>query len=151
GRRGALADRNAHDDEVGAFNRRRVGVDDLIRDAELHDAAAGLRRARRRHDAADKLLRPRCAGDRRADQADPDQRKAAEGRVGRHEPVAYGPPPLEGEGRTAEGSPGRSGGGPANDGEAAYGEAPSPPPDPLTPSDLSPPGGGGSCTICDRP
>jgi len=46
-------------------------------------------------------------------------------------------PPLKGEGRTAAGSPGWGGGG------AAYAEALSPPPGPLTRSDLPPPGGGG--------
>jgi hypothetical protein len=45
-------------------------------------------------------------------------------------------PPLQGEGRTAEGSPGWG------DGSAAYVEALPPPPGPLTRSDLPPPGGG---------
>ena len=46
-------------------------------------------------------------------------------------------PPLQGEGRTAEGGPGWGGG------EAEYAEALPPPPGPLTRSDLPPPGGGG--------
>ncbi len=46
-------------------------------------------------------------------------------------------PPLQGEGRTAEGSPGWG------DGDAAYAEALPPPPGPLTRADLPPPGGGG--------
>jgi len=46
-------------------------------------------------------------------------------------------PPLQGEGRTAEGSPGWG------DGDAAYVEALSPPPGPLARADLPPPGGGG--------
>ena len=74
----ALADRNADDDEIGAFDRGRIGVDDLIRDAEFHDAPARLRRTRGRHDAADEVLRPRGARDRGADQADPDQCEAPE-------------------------------------------------------------------------
>ncbi len=52
-------------------------------------------------------------------------------------------PPLKGEGRTAEGSPGWGGGGPADDGDAANAEALSPPPGPLARADLPPPGGGG--------
>ena len=53
-----------------------------------------------------------------------------------------GHPPLEGEGRTAEGSPGWGDGGAADDGDAVYEEALSPPPGPLTQADLPPPGGG---------
>ncbi len=45
-------------------------------------------------------------------------------------------PPLQGEGRTAEGSPGWG------DSDARHAEAPSPPPGPLTRADLPPPGGG---------
>ncbi len=45
-------------------------------------------------------------------------------------------PPLQGEGRTAEGSPGW------DDSDAAYAEALSPPPGPLTRADLPRPGGG---------
>ncbi len=52
--------------------------------------------------------------------------------------VAVGHPPLEGEGRTARGSPGWG------DGGAACAEALSPPPGPLTRADLPPPGGGGN-------
>jgi len=47
-------------------------------------------------------------------------------------------PPLEGEGRTAAGSPGWGGGGPADDGDAANAEALSPPPGPLARADLPP-------------
>jgi excinuclease ABC subunit C len=49
-----------------------------------------------------------------------------------HPPLEGPHPPLEGEGRTAEGSPGWG------DGGAAYAEALSPPPGPLTRSDLPP-------------
>jgi excinuclease ABC subunit C len=55
-------------------------------------------------------------------------------------------PPLqeEGEGRTAEGSPGWGDGGAADEGGAAYAEALPPPPGPLARADLPPPGGGGA-------
>jgi hypothetical protein len=56
--------------------------------------------------------------------------------------MASGHPPLQGEGRTAEGSPGWGDGGAADDGDAVYEEALSPPPGPLTQADLPPPGGG---------
>jgi len=61
---------------------------------------------------------------------------------GPHPPPEGAHPPLEGEGRTAEGSPGWSGGGGVNTGHAACAEALSPPPGPLTRSYLPPPGGG---------
>jgi branched-chain amino acid transport system ATP-binding protein len=57
--------------------------------------------------------------------------------------IAVDHPPLQGEGRAAEGSPGWGGGRAADDGSAVYAEALSPPPGPLTRSDLPPPGGGG--------
>src|SRR5258707_4516473 len=47
-------------------------------------------------------------------------------------------PPLEGEGRIAEGNPGWGGSRAANDSDAAYAERPSPPPGPLTRADLPP-------------
>jgi excinuclease ABC subunit C len=60
-------------------------------------------------------------------------------------------PPLEGEGKigisAAEGGPGWGTGGAANDGDVAYAEALSPPPGPLTRSDLPPPGGGGGPSL----
>jgi error-prone DNA polymerase len=52
---------------------------------------------------------------------------------------ATGHPPLKGEGRIAEGDPGWG------DSGAAYVEALSPPPGPLTRADLPPSGGGGQC------
>ena len=64
--------------------------------------------------------------------------------------LAHGHPPLKGEGRTAEGSPGWGDGKAAGDGEAVYVEAPSPPPGPLTRSDLPPPGGGGRLGSCEE-
>src|SRR5579871_4618747 len=61
--------------------------------------------------------------------------------------IACGDPPLEGEGRTAEGSPGWG------DSGAAFAERPSPPPGPLARADLPPPGGGDrrNVPICDCP
>jgi cobaltochelatase CobN len=47
-------------------------------------------------------------------------------------------PPLEGEGRTAEGSPGWGGGGAARDVDAEFAARPPPPPGPLTRADLPP-------------
>jgi len=58
--------------------------------------------------------------------------------------LAYAHPPLEGEGRTAEGSPGWGDGEAVNDSDAIYAEALSPPSGPLTRADLPPPGGGGA-------
>src|SRR5882672_12567261 len=57
--------------------------------------------------------------------------------------MAVGHPPLKGEGRTAEGSPGWGDSGAVDDGDASYAEVLSPPPGPLTRADLPPPGGGG--------
>ena len=76
--RAAGADRDADDDEIGAFDRRRIGLDHLIGDAELGDAPARGGRARRRDDRARRALRARRARDRGADQADADQREAVE-------------------------------------------------------------------------
>ena len=78
GDRAAGADRNADDDEVGAFDRLGVGLDHLVGEAELGDAPARLRRARGGDDRADGALRARRARDRGADQADADQRQAVE-------------------------------------------------------------------------
>ena len=78
GDRAAGADRNADDDEVGAFDRGGVGLDHLIGDAEFGDAPARLRRTRGGDDRAHRALRPRGARDRGADQPDADQRQAVE-------------------------------------------------------------------------
>ena len=51
-------------------------------------------------------------------------------------------PPLEGEGRIAEGDPGWGDGRAAGAGDAEYAETLSPPPGPLTRADLPPSGGG---------
>ncbi len=76
----AGADRDADDDEVGAFRRSGVGFDNLVGDAEFGDAAARGGGARRRHDLASRALGARRARDRRADQANADQRQAIEHR-----------------------------------------------------------------------
>ena len=80
----AGADRNADDDEIGAFDRGGVGLDHLIGDAELGDALARLRRARGGDDRAHRALRARRARDRAADQAEADQRQAVEERLLAH-------------------------------------------------------------------
>ena len=82
GDRAAGADRNADDDEIGAGDRRGVGLDDLIGKAKLGDAPPRRRRARGRDDLAHHALRARRARNRRADQADADQRQAVEQRCG---------------------------------------------------------------------
>ena len=64
GDRAAGADRNADDDEIGAFDRGGVGLDHLIGEAELGDALARLRRARGGDDRAHRALRARRARDR---------------------------------------------------------------------------------------
>src|SRR6266849_7165485 len=51
-------------------------------------------------------------------------------------------PPLKGEGRTAEGSPGWGGGRAAKTPMPEFAARPSPPPGPLARADLPPPGGG---------
>ena len=79
----AGADRNADDDEVGAFDRGGVALDHLIDDAEFGHALARLRRARGRDDRAHRALRARRARDRAADQAEADQRQAVEDRLAR--------------------------------------------------------------------
>ncbi len=78
GDRAADADRNAEDDEVGAFHRRGVGLDHLVGDAEFGDAPARLRRTRGGDDRAHRALRLGGARDRGADQSDTDQRETVE-------------------------------------------------------------------------
>ena len=76
----AGADRNADDDEIGAFDRGGVGLDHLIGEPEFGHALARLRRARGGDDRARGALGAGGARDRRADQADADQRQAVEKR-----------------------------------------------------------------------
>ena len=83
----AGADRNADDDEIGAFDRGGVALDHLIGDAELGHALARLRRARGGDDRAHRALRARRARDRAADQAEADQRQAVEDRLLRVTPA----------------------------------------------------------------
>jgi acetate---CoA ligase (ADP-forming) len=56
--------------------------------------------------------------------------------------AAFDHPPLKGEGRTAEGSPGWGNSGAAHDTDAVLAARPSPPPGPLARADLPPSGGG---------
>jgi 16S rRNA (adenine1518-N6/adenine1519-N6)-dimethyltransferase len=66
----------------------------------------------------------------------------------RNKATVFGTPPLEGEGRTAEGSPERGGPFPPPEREGREGaEELSPPPGPLKRADLPPPGGGGERRI----
>ncbi len=58
--------------------------------------------------------------------------------LGRNRQTVRLHPPLQGEGRTAEGRPGWGDGSAADDGDASYAEALSPPPGPLTRADLPP-------------
>ncbi len=78
----AGADRSADDDEIGAGDRGGVGLDHLIGKAEFGDAPPRRGGARARHDLAHRALRARRPRDRRADQADADQRQAVEQRCG---------------------------------------------------------------------
>src|SRR5258708_3433058 len=86
--------------------------------------------------AAGTTMRTRRAGQSCAEAGGEGSRTAAVRTIAAH-------PPLQGEGRTAEGSPGRGGGDAAYAGHGVYAEALSPPPGPLTRADLPPPGGGG--------
>jgi ATP-dependent helicase/nuclease subunit A len=65
-------------------------------------------------------------------------RKTPEPTATRRMAVACPHPPLKGEGRTAEGSPGWGGSEAADDSDAVFVEPPSPPPVPLTRADLPP-------------
>ena len=76
GDRPASADRNADDDEIGAFDRGGIAFHHLIGEAELGHALARGGRTRRRHDRTHGALRAGGARDRGADQPDADQRQA---------------------------------------------------------------------------
>ena len=62
--RAASADRNADNDEVGAFNGGRAGLHDLIGDAEFGYASAGCLRACGSDNRTDRTLRTRRTRDR---------------------------------------------------------------------------------------
>ena len=79
----AGADRNADDDQVGAFDRGGVALDHLIDHAQFGHALAGLRRACRGDDRAHRALGAGGARDRAADQAETDQCQAVEDRLAR--------------------------------------------------------------------
>ena len=76
GDRAAGADRNADDDQIGAFDRGGIAFHHLIGEAELGHALARGSRTRRRHDRTHGALRAGGARDRGADQPDADQRQA---------------------------------------------------------------------------
>ena len=74
----AGADRNADNNEIGAFDRGGVGLHHLVGNAKLGNAPARLRRARGRNNRPRGALRAGSARDRRSDQADADQRQPVE-------------------------------------------------------------------------
>ena len=79
----AGADRSADDDQIGAVNCGGVCLEDLVADAELRRCVAASPRTG--HVAAISRTSALCAcrpRDRRADQADADQRQAVEERCG---------------------------------------------------------------------
>ena len=76
--RPAGADRDADDDEVGVLRGLGVGLDHLIRDAELDHAAARRLAARGRNDLAHHAIFAGRTRNRAADQTDADQRKAVD-------------------------------------------------------------------------
>ena len=80
GHRAAGADRNADDDQIGAFDRGGIGFHHLIGEAEFGHALARRGRTRGGHDRAHGALRAGGARDRGADQPDADQRQAVEER-----------------------------------------------------------------------
>jgi hypothetical protein len=71
----ADANRHADDDKIGAGDGGGAGLHHLIGNSKLGDAPACADGASGRHDLADCTLRAGCACDRRANQADADQRE----------------------------------------------------------------------------
>ena len=80
GHRAAGADRDADDDQIGAFDRGGIGFNHLIGDAKFGHALARGGRTRGGHDRTHGALRAGGARDRGADQPDADQRQAVEQR-----------------------------------------------------------------------
>src|SRR5665811_2390456 len=78
----ANADGDADNDEIGAFDRFRVGRANLVGNAEFGDACACLRRPGTGRDGAHGAFRARGAHDRRADQARADNGHRIEQRFG---------------------------------------------------------------------
>ncbi len=78
------ADRDADDDEIGAFDRRGVALHHLIGDAELRHALAGFGGAGGGDDRTHRALSPRGTRDRAADQPHADQREAVVNRCVGH-------------------------------------------------------------------
>src|SRR5512143_1915531 len=77
----ANADRNADDDEIGAFDRLGIGLGHLVGDAELDDALPRLGRPRGGDDPPHRALRAGGAHDGRADQAGADDGERVEQRL----------------------------------------------------------------------
>ena len=81
--RAALPDRDADDDEIGAFHRLGIGLGHVIGDAELAHPLARGRGPSGGHDRARRPLRTGGARNRRADQAAADQGESVEQRSSR--------------------------------------------------------------------
>ena len=91
GYRAANADRNADDNEVGAFDRLGIGLHHLIRDAKLDDALSRLRRTRGGHDRTHCALRAGGPGNGGADQSEADDGDGVEQRLGHRADVPLAP------------------------------------------------------------
>ena len=78
----ADADRDGNDHQIGAFGCGRVGVYHRVGEAELTDAPPRRFGSRGRDNRFDDAERPRRPRDRRADEADADQRQPIEQRCG---------------------------------------------------------------------
>jgi len=76
--RAAGADRNAQDDEIGVLGGLRVGLQDVIDNAEFQHPRAGLGRACGGDDFSGQSLFARGTRDRAADQPETDQRDLLE-------------------------------------------------------------------------
>jgi hypothetical protein len=72
------ADRDADNDQIGAFHRDRIVFDHLIGKTELGNTPTGLQRARGHYNCACCILRTHRARNRRADKPDTDQGQAIE-------------------------------------------------------------------------
>src|SRR5262245_46722620 len=76
--RSAGADRDADNDQIGAFDRSGVAFNNLIGKAKLGNASTGVRRTRGRDNRPRRTLGTRGARDRRPDKADTDDGQAIE-------------------------------------------------------------------------
>src|SRR5262249_40319533 len=84
GHRAASADRNGHNDEIGAFGCGCVGFDHVIGEAEFGKAPARGGGAGGGDDGTRSALRARGARDRGTDETHSDQRKAIENEMRLH-------------------------------------------------------------------